>query len=169
MTDHDPIPLRSEHDPMPPPWVRRRRRNDGSPDPVPVDEAALLQAMQGGVPAKVERYVPKSGIVDAGQFATAMAALKDAIAGEAMTTATALRKQADELERSAQEQCDAIDMAVTDANIRQQAARTMAEAFARVSSDIISQVRTILAPKPAPGPILEAGAREGASSGDDNP
>ena len=137
-------------DEPPPPWVRRRRNGESPPA---VDEAALLDAMRGGVPAEVAKYVPaRSRVVDAGEFADAMDVLKTAIRDEAGRVCAALRRQADALEQGAEEQCGAIDLAVTDAHVRQQAARQMAEAFARVSEDITSQVRAILALKINPEP-----------------
>ena len=148
-----------------PEFVRRRRSANGQS--AIVDQNALELAIHGGIPAEIAAYAPKSGVVDAGQFTKDTDFLKAAILKEAGATSAALRRAADAIDEGAAEQCAAIDLAVTDANVRQLAARQMAEAFARVSENITGQVREVLDRKTDPGADLAVSAgANGAEHGD---
>lgn len=149
--------------PIPDFLTGRPRRNGGGPA-IPVDQQALADAMAGGtrdefertnlrgaVPAEVAAYAPpKSRVVDAGEFDGEMAALKDHIRRNAADVSRALRMQADAVDHGADEACAAIDMATTDAHVRQASARTMAAAFAEI--DHVGQVRAILGRQAAAEP-----------------
>ena len=141
--------MRSEHDPMPPDFIRpdmRRRRNGAA-----VDQEAMLRAIQGGVPAEVAAYAPKpKPTVDlAGQFAEQVRPLVEVITAEIDQQATALERQAAALRNHGAGIVSAIIDNARFAAEQMTTAKARAEAAAALHSDLAGKSATLGMVNPA--------------------